>query len=135
MIMCNFGKPTNSDDSQRKSKCAQALKRTDPSLRYPWPIRDAQQHRTGYLHPIDPARMGRCMKSLQPGLLALATFFCIFPVGCGGSNAEQPTIASSEGAGSVDPPAVSLSVSQTPQFPATGTRTLHKKLTWDGDAV
>src|SRR3989441_13335 len=111
------------------------LKRTDPNLRYPWPIRDAQQLRTGYLHPIDPARMGRCMKSLQPGLLALATFFCIFPVGCGGSNAEQPTIASSEVAVSVDPPAVSLSVSQTQQFTATVTSTGNKNVTWDVNGV
>src|SRR5437879_10916921 len=88
------------------------LKRTDPNLRYPWPIRDAQQLRTGYLHPIDPARMGRCMKYLQPGLLALPTFFCIFPVGCGGSHAEQPTIGSWEVGVSVGRPRVSLVVSR-----------------------
>ncbi len=75
------------------------------------------------------------MKSLQPGLLALATFFCIFPVGCGGSNAEQPTIASSEVAVSVDPPAVSLSVSQTQQFTATVTSTSNKNVTWDVNGV
>ena len=75
------------------------------------------------------------MKSLQPGLLALATFFCIFPVGCGGSNAEQPTIASSEVAVSVDPPAVSLSVSQTQQFTATVTSTGNKNVTWDVNGV
>src|SRR3989441_8402479 len=120
----------------RKSQIGRRLlKRTAPNLRYPWPIRDAQQLRTGYLHPIDPARMGRCMKSLQPGLLALATFFCIFPVGCGGSNAEQPTIASSEVAVSVDPPAVSLSVSQTQQFTATVTSTGNKNVTWDVNGV
>src|SRR5437016_5909234 len=132
---CSFGKPTKSDEGQRKSNCLQALKRTDPNLRYPWPIRDARQLRTGYLHPIDPARTGRCTKSLQPGLLALATFFCIFPVGCGGSNAEQPTIASSEVAVSVDPPAVSLSVSQTQQFTATVTSTSNKNVTWDVNGV
>src|SRR5256884_2794829 len=74
------------------------------------------------------------MKSLQP-LLALATFFCIFPVGCGGNNAEQPTIASSEVAVSVDPPAVSLSVSQTQQFTATVTSTGNKNVTWDVNGV
>src|SRR3989441_12752842 len=120
----------------RKSQIGRRLlKRTAPNLRYPWPIRDARQLRTGYLHPIDPARTGRCMKSLQPGLLALATFFCIFPVGCGGSNAEQPTIASSEVAVSVDPPAVSLSVSQTQQFTATVTSTSNKNVTWDVNGV
>jgi len=75
------------------------------------------------------------MKSRQPGLLALAAFFCILPVGCGGSNAEQPTIASSEVAVSVDPPAVSLSVSQTQQFTATVTSTSNKNVTWDVNGV
>src|SRR2546430_11534661 len=51
------------------------------------------------------------------------------------SNAEQPTIASSEVAVSVDPPAVSLSVSQTQQFTATVTSTSNKNVTWDVNGV